>query len=76
MGKEMKQEGSCQGIVQNGSLETKGLKKEQRMLFTFFDVPSNTGEKRNFWIVNCSLLMEKVVRHAENSELRNLGNSV
>lgn len=38
-----------------------------------FDVPSNAGEKRNSRIVNCSLLMEKIVKDAENSELRNLG---
>jgi hypothetical protein len=36
MGKEMRQEGSCQSMVYNSNLETKGLEKEQSMLFTFF----------------------------------------
>ena len=36
-------------------------------------MPNNAGEKRNFRIVNFSLLIEKIVRHAENGELRNLG---
>jgi hypothetical protein len=51
----------------------RGLRRSKECRLCSFDVPNNAGEKRNFRIVNFSLLIEKIVRHAENGELRNLG---
>jgi len=71
--KKCNRKGAARAWCRMAIWKLRGLRRSKECRLRSFDVPRNAGEKRNFRIVNFSLLIEKIVRHAENCELRNLG---